>query len=261
MLEGTFFGEPAYTDQEKEQINADINALYAKVMAVNPPHVKEAVITAGAPGSGKTTLINKLKGNYAYICPDDVALPALTGYQADKSDLTQAYTKWRAASNAANHLILGNLIKNGTAFCFGTTCASDKTHLFFKHLKDQRYRIKVIHVIAPDDVRVASIKERDKLVVQTKDEDIRQKGKDVPKRINDTFLAHADEIAFYYRGCVDEQAVHTATWTKDRKLTIIDQTKYGQMKAIHNAAVTAADLQWEDAVEKNSETIIFPAAL
>ena len=69
------------------------------------------------------------------------------------------------------------------------------TYKFFEFLKEQGYRIRIIHVSASDDVRWGSIQERDQSFVQTTEEDVRMKGLMVPQRITDTFLTHADEIA------------------------------------------------------------------
>lgn len=108
----------------------------------------------------------------------------------------EAYNKWRPASNAAAHIILGNLIREKCAFYFGTTSSSPMTYKFFEFLKSQGYEIKLLHIIAPDDVRIGSIQERDKTFIQTTAQDIAEKGDLTPPRISDTFFKYADEIDF-----------------------------------------------------------------
>ena len=277
FLSGKAFDYPTvYTSDEAAKLNADINELFQTMMDSNPVRDNLAVISAGSPGVGKTTLLRqKLEAaakdgsNFPYVCPDDVCLKGQTRtYVADveASDGSfkareEAYTKWRPASNAATHLLLANLIKDKFAFYFGTTCSSPMTFNFFEFLKEQGYRIKVVHVSASDEVRWGSIQERDKSFVQTTEEDVREKGRMVPERINDTFLKYADEIEFYYRPSVASDAILAATWVKAQdeastaKLTVLNKEAYEGVKAVHNAAVEALqkpELKWEKTVEAAS---------
>ena len=220
----------------------------------------------------------------AYICPDDVCLKSmsltygveLAGRLEDLSKTTFAsaeeaqiaeknlrqelYNKWRPGSNAATHVILGNLIREKYDIFFGTTASSPFTVNFFQFFKEQGYKIRVLHISAPDDVRWGSIQERDKTFVQTTEQDIVEKGDLVPQRIQDTYLKLADEIAFFYRAGVKENAVLVATWIRGAEsekpvLTIHDSKRYGEIKKIHNAVcdrLKRSDILWESAVEKTS---------
>jgi hypothetical protein len=208
--------------------------------------------------------------NFAYIDPDDVCLKTQKRtYLADiaKSDGSKeqwqaSYNKWRPGSNAATHLILGTLIREKQAFYFGTTSSGPATNKFFEFLKKQGYQIRVLHITAPDDVRWESVKERDKTFVQTTEQDIKDKGLLITQRINDTFLAFADRIEFYYRGAVKEDAVLAATWERNSDpqgapgtLKIISPAHYQQIKTIHNTTAEVLkrpDLSWEVSVEKSS---------
>lgn len=173
------------------------------------------------------------------------------------------YDKWRPGSNAANHIILANIIREGFAFYFGTTASSPPTKLFFEFLKNQGYKIKLIHVSSPADVCWDSIIERDKTFVQTTELDVIEKAKLVPQRINDTYLAFADEIEFYYRSAVNENAVFAANWVANKDKTsdkigtlrVINYSCYQKIKAIHNytaALLKKPDLDWNTSVEKRS---------
>jgi len=176
-----------------------------------------------------------------------------------------AYNKWRPGSNAATHLILGNLIREKCAFYFGSTSSGPATGKFFEFLKTQGYTIMVIHVSAPDDVRWGSIQERDKTFVQTTEQDVKEKGLLLPQRINDTFLKYADEIEFYYRGDVKQDAVLAARWLKNEDvsefagtLQILEPKQYEQIKSVHNAAVDILkkpELLWEEAVESKAKIL------
>jgi hypothetical protein len=261
-----------YTEEESARLEADIRTIFQTVLSFHPVKENLAVITAGAPGAGKTIklqqdLKEKSDGdkNYAYICPDDVCLKQqeLT-YKADidhsdnsKETRQALYNKWRPGSNAATHLILANLIREKYAFYFGTTSTGPATCKFFDFLKKQGYQIRLLHITAPDDVRWGSIQERDKTFIQTTEEDVREKGLLLPQRINDTVLAYADEIEFYYRDAVNEDAKLAATWIRkepEAELKIQDESLYGKIKEIHNAAIeklNRPDLQWELTVEKS----------
>jgi hypothetical protein len=282
FLSGKAFDNPEfYTGEESEKLHSDINELYQSILESKPSQGNLAIITAGAPGAGKTVKLrqdleaNANKGiNYAYICPDDVCLKNQTRtYVADIASSDEslaarqnAYNKWRPGSNAATHLILGNLIREKYVFYFGSTSSGPATGKFFEFLKAQEYKIKLIHVSATDGVRWGSIQEQDKTFVQTTEQDVRDKGLLLPQRINDTFLKYADEIEFYYRDEVKQDAILAARWLRNEDaseftgtLQILEPKQYEQIKSVHNAAVELLkklELRWEDAVESKSKILI-----
>ena len=281
FLSGKAFDNPeVYTEEESLRLAQDINELFQNMLSINPVKEKLAVMTAGAPGAGKTIKMRQdlsenssLGRNFAYICPDDVCLQNQTRtYKVDiasgdesKEMRQTAYNKWRPGSNAATHLILANLIREQYAFYFGTTSSGPATGKFFEFLKKQGYQIRLIHVTASDDVRWASIKERDKTFVQTTEHDVREKGLLLPQRIIDTFLAYADEIEFYYRDGVEKDAKIAAKWIRNKDssetlgtLQVVSLPGYNQIKAIHNTAIKTLcrpELQWESTVEKCSKVL------
>lgn len=281
ILEGFFSGKAFdhkvfYTDEESRKLREDIREIFSRIMSQNPDKAKVAVMTAGAPGAGKTTLLRQdlekqpaAGKHFAYICPDDVCLKEQRHtYRADLDNdtldaRTAAYNKWRPGSNAATHAILGNLIREGRAFCFGTTSSSPATKFFYKFLKEQGYKIRVLHISAPNDVRWGSIRERDKTFVQTTEADVKQKGIDLPQRINDTFLEFADEIEFYFRTDVNENAVLAAKWTRAEPpsgdmlgtLEIVDRVMYQHVKDIQDEVARTLgkpDLEFGNSLEKKS---------
>lgn len=268
-----FDNQTPYTSEERENLEKDIHAIYQKIMDENPDLEKIAVITAGAPGSGKTELLHreleKLKDegkNYAYICPDDVCLKNQTlTYKADLQnsggfvkDRRYCYNKWRPASNAATHIILANLIRDNRAFCFGTTASSPQTFKLFEFLKNRGYKIRLIHLSTPPEICWRSIEVRDELFVQTTEKDIKEKAALVPQRILDSYLKYADEIDFYYREHVHANALFAAKWIRSKNehespdLKIIDHEYYKKIKEIHNACLNSeSPLRWELTVESN----------
>lgn len=49
-----FDNSEAYTKEEAERLRKDINEIYQSIMAGKPDRTQLAIITAGAPGAGKT---------------------------------------------------------------------------------------------------------------------------------------------------------------------------------------------------------------
>lgn len=250
FLSGKAFDHPEfYTLEESENLLADIREIYRHILAKNPVKEKRAVITAGAPGAGKTVKLRQdleaHRGRFAYVCPDDVCLQNMRRTYGTEA----SYTKWRPGSNGAAHLIVGNLIREGYGLYFGSTSTSPNTCNFFAFLKAQGYKIRLIHVTAPDAVRWASIQERDKTFVQTMEQDVREKGLLLPQRIRDTYLKFADEIEFYYREAVNQDAVLVACWRSETDaLQVHDKEKYENLKAVHNQAVkvlSRPELLWK----------------
>lgn len=278
FLSGKAFDNPnPYTSEELSKLFEDINGLFQAIISTNPIKANVAVISAGAPGSGKTTKIKQeleQTKKWAYVCPDDVCLENQERtYKADIASCDgsfearkKAYDKWRPGSNAATHLILGNLIRAKYGFYFGSTSSSFATGYFFEFLKKQGYQIQLIHLSAPDDVRWESIQERDKEFVQTTESDVREKGLLVPQRIQDTYLKFADEIEFYYRDEVKKNAVLAARWLREDEedfqcpgmLEIVNHEAYEKIKLVHNTAIhrlEKTELLWENTLEAHSKIV------
>lgn len=270
-LQGVGFGrkEP-YTAEEQERLKQDIRNLWDRIVdSKGKSYTGVACITAGAPGSGKTTVLeaeieqNSLFHDFkiAYVCPYSVCLKGMDlTYGADVGSSTAvevrkaAYDKWRPGSNAAAHLILAHLIRDKLSFYFGSTSTGALMANSFEFLKLQDYHIHLLHVSAPDDVRWASIAKWDQEFVQTTEEDVIEKGKLLPQRISDTYLKYASRIDFYWRPSRDEEALLAA---KFEKLTgvvlVVNREYYSNIKGVHDAgcrALEREDLLWENTVGK-----------
>lgn len=281
-LSGTAFGRSQeYSVKEQNDLYADIRDIYNNVISglniKSPPSKRFAVITAGAPGSGKTTVLrqhlkeNISKGmNYAYVCHDDVCLRNLRRtFQKDIESCDQStasrraiYNKWKPASHGACHLILQNLIEDKCDFYFGTTSARPFAKFFLEFLKAQEYHIKLLHVTAPDHVRWESVQERNKTFIHAAEPQVKEDGFLLPQQMKQVFLAYADEIEFYYRKGVEEKAKLAATWTRNISsleplgtLRIFLPNEYAEIKKNHNAVVETLnrpDLDWENSLEKRA---------
>jgi predicted ABC-type ATPase len=228
-FDGRGFDELAtYSDEEKQFILELAKQLKLVVSKTKP--LKLAVITAGAPGAGKTALIESIieaaSVPYAYIDPNDqlkiiytqlivrgVLEPEVLLNPKGKQE---QYTKWRPASNFIAHWGIAHAVKDGKPFYFGSTSASVNTKKTFKYLKDKGYELELVHVTAPGDVCVASVAHRDKLFYQTTPADVENKGKEVMERATDTFFIYPDKVSFYWRDAVKSDAKLAAVWNKDK---------------------------------------------
>ncbi len=239
--------EVEYTPTEIEALKFDIMEIWNRIQSRKLAQSKEIILTAGAPGVGKTLLERGMweaSPEFAYICPDDVCLKEMK--KTHKEMITKdpspegmraAYNKWRAASNYAHHIITANLIRQKQSFYFGTTASGDKTYRFLDFLKTSGYSIRILYVSAPDQVRFDSIAKRDQVFIQTTDQDILNKQLMVHERVQDTFVKYADRIDFYFRTAVDQAPVLAATWIKkDDKahLEVVNPAVYAEMTTLHD---------------------------
>jgi dephospho-CoA kinase len=275
-----FDHKASYTPEEREALLQDIQAIWqAQIFqAKKGAEIPVVTLTAGAPGAGKTRLMESLSdGSSFYIDPDAVclkqmehtykldlekALEGISDLDAIRQIRQDHYTKWRPASNAAAQIILANLLKEKANIFFGTTASGPFTWKALEFYKKLGYRVEVIHVTAPDDVRWGSIQERDKVFVQTTEKDTIEKGNLVPQRILDTYLRFADQIKFYFRAEVSKSATLAATWERREAekplLTICDRDSYQQIGKIHDAVcnrLNRQELLWNSSVEASSEVV------
>jgi predicted ABC-type ATPase len=234
-----------YTADEIDALKFDIMEIWKRIQSRKLAQSKEIILTAGAPGVGKTLLERGMweaSSEFAYICPDDVCLKemektyrAMVEKDPSPEGMKAAYNKWRAASNYAHHIVTANLIRLNQSFFFGTTASGDKTYLFLDFLKKNGYSIRILYVSAPDQVRFDSIEKRDKVFIQTTDQDVLNKQLMVHERVQDTFVKYADRIDFYFRTAVDEAPKLAATWIKnDDKPHIVNPAVYSEMTKLHD---------------------------
>ncbi|MBX9923533.1 MAG: zeta toxin family protein [Rhabdochlamydiaceae bacterium] len=290
LISGKALDHPyEYSEQEQENLQEDIRDIYRKTISehcTDKSNTKPlAIITAGASGAGKTSLLrqnlekNKSQENvYIYVCADETCLKnQMRTYQKDiqDSDLSlnsrqKIFNKWRPSSHGIKHLILGNLIRDKKSFCLGTSCTEPGTEQFFKLLKKQGYQIQLLYVTAPDEIRWNSIQERNKTFIHGYShtlEGIKKHAELLAEQVC-SFPDFADEIAFYYRKSVHESAQLTALWTRNTprsetlgSLQIFSPSEYTEIKKIHNEAIKRIqrpDLNWENYFDKQSKVFQNP---
>lgn len=230
-FDGRGFEELAiYSDEEKQFILALAKQL--KLAVSKTKSLKLAVITAGAPGAGKTILLESIieasSLPYVYIDPNDqlkiIYKQLIVRGMLEPEVLLnpkgkhQQYTKWRPASNFIAHWGMAHAVKDGKPFYFGSTSASVNTKKTFQYLKKKGYQLEIVHVTAPREVCIASVAQRDKLFYQTTPADVENKGKEVMERAADTFFIYPDKVNFYWRDAVDVDAKLAAIWEKDKSV-------------------------------------------
>lgn len=196
------------------------------------------LLTAGAPGAGKTTVLRaeierrkSLGEFYCYVCPDDVCLKNMHATFCSMRSVLNAsapddalhtakrcYNKWRPGSNAAAHLLSAHLLRGRFPVAFGTTSTSSLTSRSFSHVKKLGYKIEVLFVVAPDAVRNDSIKVRNRRFYQSTEKDNQEKALFLIDRVKDSFVPYADEIHFYWRESFDQGAILAASWKRKGEL-------------------------------------------
>lgn len=255
QLSGVAFDNKVpYTEEEKKAGLADLQAICSSLFeGLVVTENKEVVMTAGAPGAGKTVLMESMlaKANeafkrFAYIDPDAVCLKnQKETYLKDvnpgqsKEERKVAYDKWRPLSNFITNVALAHLIKSGASFYYGTTASSPFTKNFMGFLEKQGYKdITVVSVTASNETRVKAVHLRDKNFVQTTDDDIRNKGDLFAQRTEDTFPKLSSKTLLYFRKEPDEEAVLAATWERKEEgkgeLSIHDRGLYDEIAKVHD---------------------------
>ncbi|MBV8801779.1 MAG: AAA family ATPase, partial [Gammaproteobacteria bacterium] len=216
-----------YTPEEKNEIAKDLKNIreytFDKAVSLSQSDAPlEYVATAGAPGAGKTTVIetfikeNHLK-NYVYADPDQILKnmnytyrKSLSNYhfaeaKSNHDALKDAYNKWRPASNYICHEMLqiafGSENKKETQFCLahGTTSTNLAVEQLYKKIKSRNYSIHLLLCYSPDPIRKEAIEKREKeqAFVQVDAKEVISKGEDFLKRF-DVYFSYADKISFYW---------------------------------------------------------------
>ncbi len=229
-----------YNEQELALIYADLqerqDALFAGAAKTN-----EYLATAGAPCSGKSTLLEQIIAaspiKYVYVDPDRATLLQMSNtYKKDIENKTrtieEAYTYWRDASNFIANLFLAKALKEGYAIAHGTTMTSPIIGKLFNSLKtDYGRTIHLLHVTCDEAIRKASEEQRRAGgVVQCTWEDFTTKMTMFCDRLPDYRLA--DKIDFHFRSDMHGYTL-AATWQSD-KFTVANSTALQHIRALHD---------------------------
>lgn len=230
-----------YTDKEIELINKDLS-IVRSICLSEAQNAKSRfyLATAGAPGSRKTTILEKFVATHpeyqegVYLDPDPrtlrfmahtyyaESLTPLAISQAQNYDqlIKNAYEKWRGGSNYIVLSLFEEAIAAGRSVIYGTTSTGAHMPAFLAKLKENGYQIALLLCSCPDAVRREAIEYRNKTVrfYQSSPEDALAKGKFFPQRMG-AYFAHADLLYFYWSDDLFSSEKLAGVW-RNRKLEV-----------------------------------------
>ena len=176
------------------------------------------VVTAGGPGSGKSTVLETLIQNgecpdatydktlkRAYIDTDRSCLLRMNHtYRADLESGTrtpqEAYEQWQKASQFLANVYLAIALKEGCAIAHGSTMAIPPAMNALSAMKNHYgYHTTLLHISCDEEVRKQSeVNRRAGGVVQCSDEDFVKKN-DMFYTMLELYLTVPDKVVFSYR--------------------------------------------------------------
>lgn len=201
-----------YTAQDLAVIEAERERLYALLIKDKPTGDKNFYMTAGGPGSGKTTFIRHAQetsgalSKAVHADPDELIKlfqpyvdMSQRGGDTDEARKA-AYAQWRWASVYLCNSIINDLASNGYDIIFGTTGTSPAVAHIYQAAHDAGYTSHTIICHAPESVRLqsANIRFRNERRF-TPVEDIKQKGNVLFPQIVATHLACAHNVDILWR--------------------------------------------------------------
>lgn len=211
------------------------------------------IVTAGAPASGKSTILESLisRGECpdqslnhqaivrAYIDPDRSCLLKMKNtYKADIASNArspqQAYEHWRDASNFLANFYLAVALKEGYAIAHGSTMATPYAKNALSAIKNlYGYKTTVVHVSCDEEIRKLSEQLRRKSgVVQCTDKDFIDKQAMFFTLLGD-YVKVADRVLFCYRGSISD-----FTWAakvEKTHLEIYREDTFEKIQQMHDA--------------------------
>lgn len=234
-----------YSDKEVNLIKKDLSVVrsvcFENTTAKNPPIY---LATAGAPGAGKTTILERFLYSHpeykeaAYLDPDArslkfmvhtyhaLSMNSLIISNTDQFDkvIKNAYDKWRAGSNYIALTLIEEAFNHGYSVAHGTTSTGAHVPDLFTKLKENGYQIVLLLCSSPDDFRYDSIDYRNKVIrfYQSAPEDALNKGVYFAQRMS-SYFAHADKIYFYWNENLETPEKLAAIW-ENGEFEIYDQT-------------------------------------
>jgi predicted ABC-type ATPase len=171
-----------YTADEKERIELDLSNIRVLTFRGKMSHLEPIYIaTAGAPGSGKSTILEKelkenplyFKMNPAYIDPyqrglkfmintywQDLTLGNVSNDQSYEKNLEAACKKWDAAANYIANTLLNEAFAHGYSIAHGTTSSGEFIEQLYISLKAAGYQIHLMICEASLENRIAALEHR-----------------------------------------------------------------------------------------------------
>jgi len=246
-----------YSTQEKEAILKDLEV----VRSVCTPSLESGtskkplyIATAGAPGSRKTTILERFINTYAltsyitYLDPDQRGLKfmphtyysqSLSAYIVSKNKnylqaSQNAYEKWRGASNFITLTLLEEAFAKRQNIAHGTTSTGGHISSFLSEVKKAGYETILLLCSAEEDFRVNAIEYRnnEQKFYQSSPEDAINKRKIFPSKM-ETYFSKADSLYIFWSDELFQQERLGAILSK------------GELKVIDANALNSFVLQFE----------------
>lgn len=249
-----------YTEEEKLAIEKDLDVVRSICLPQVEPitHRKPLYIaTAGAPGSRKTTILERLltqnPSAIAYVDPDARALKfmvhtyysqslsplAISEYEDYSLATKAAYEKWRGGSNYIALTLLEEAFAERRDIAHGTTATGEHIPSFLARVKDSGYEITLLLCSCEDSFRYDAIQYRNQQqkFYQSTPEDAVTKGKFFPQRMS-AYFTYADTLYLFWSDDLSSQERIAAILTKGT-LEIKDQEAFDRFVAKFESDRTA----------------------
>ena len=269
------FKELASLDERKSSQEL-IKIVCQKFFALPALQSSQAVLTAGAIGSGKSYLVRSileqeacLGKNYIYICPDEIFAEQMRGlYPSEQKDEKPIQKKWLPLAHFISRVLVRLAVENRKSLFYQTTSLEKESEDLTQFIKRKAYQMKLIHLTTPDHIRWQSVKNR-VFSFNPDEREVHETGKIMPTRLP-LFMKEFDVIDFYFREDLETRAQLAAIWYQEEglqvteaKYLITDFNSYLGIKKNHDEAVDdlmkqdplAKRLKWEALFEKSSKLL------
>lgn len=233
-----------YSPQELFLIEQESDRLYEMLSSGCVAEARDFTLSAGGPGSGKTTFLNDwvtMMTPSVYADPDETVLKNMVMYLDDLNanqygddTLAMAYTKWRPASQYICNTIINRAAADGFNITYGTTATGPAIKDIFDAVHQAGYKTNILIFSAPEAVRLESaqlrqIQDESRSITAT---DLVEKGKTFYGRLP-VYFEKAMSFSLYFRAQADSAS----------SLLAQGQNGYVSVRDEKGLAVCLADIQ------------------
>jgi len=284
-LHGKLWCERGYTRQEQKLLFLDIHRILRDALQMPCSFSREAIFTAGAPGAGKSKLMEdylarekeKLHISCYFIDPASTLHYLSRTYKSEivnrtageqtvqeiKRGRAEVYQKWRPAADVVSVLLLLKMVELGRRFAYSSTTNTSLVVHVFEWLRYKHYSIEVIHLTTLEKVRYLSLEERctleissypqlqaaeSKMMLKETPEEIQRQGRLFHETIR-VYLS-CDVVHFFFRSSIVKRALLAATWSRGGLLQVRNQRAYAELVVEHDRVCKdlpdGENLTWEN---------------
>ncbi len=237
-----------YTADELNRLYVDLQAVADRVFK-NPLQKRIYITTAGAPGSGKTSLIESYLSNdsksaissYVYINMKKYLAWMEKTYQQDiqqsphPTDHQEIYNYWKNASYFLSIVFLITSLKCGYAIVQNSTSCTNSTEEFLKKIHFVfHYRITILHITCEDEIRKLSLQNTQikTQVSAWNEENFTTLGKQFFYNLP-IYLKNSDLVLFFHRK-TEDQIVLAAKKHRNFRCIVHNDSSYQKIQTLHS---------------------------